>query len=63
MSPSRLTLDVPEAAARLGVSKRHLYGLIERGEFPAIKLGRRRVVPIVALDEILARATGERAAS
>ncbi|MEV8392659.1 MULTISPECIES: DNA-binding protein [unclassified Streptomyces] len=28
------TVDVPQAAAALGVSKSHLYGLVKRGEAP-----------------------------
>jgi excisionase family DNA binding protein len=37
----RKTLTVEEAAQLLGVSDRHLYELIRRGEFsPALRLGR-----------------------
>lgn len=46
----RLVYSVPEAAEALGVSAWLAYRLIARGELPAIRLGRRVVVPKIALD-------------
>lgn len=41
----RLTLSIPEAAARLGISRDLAYSLAKRGELPgAIRLGKKRVV-------------------
>lgn len=57
MSGERLTMTVPEAAAALGVSPRHLYDLVRSDEFPAVKLGRRIIIPRSAVDEVLATAT------
>ena len=52
-SPGRLTWTVEEAAAALGVSRAFAYDAIRRGEIPAIKIGRRILVPRSALDRLL----------
>ncbi len=52
----RLTLTVTEAAELLGISSDLAYELIGRGELPALRLGRRIVVPRVALEAIVERA-------
>ena len=41
----RLTVDVPTAARLLGVSRNTLYEAIRLREFPAIRVGRRILVP------------------
>lgn len=41
----RLTLDVPEAGALLGLSRNSSYAAAKRGDFPVIFVGRRRKVP------------------
>lgn len=50
------TLTVAEAASVLGVSKSTAYELARTGALPAIRLGRRIVVPIRALESLLAAA-------
>jgi excisionase family DNA binding protein len=50
------TITIKEAAAVLGIKPSHAYELARRGEIPVLRLGRRVVVPRVALDELLARA-------
>jgi excisionase family DNA binding protein len=47
--------SVNEAAARLGISPWLAYRLIERGELPHVRLGRRIVVPDRALDDWMNR--------
>jgi excisionase family DNA binding protein len=49
----RLALTVTEAAGLLGISRALAYELVARGELPSIRLGRRLVVPKVALLEML----------
>jgi excisionase family DNA binding protein len=49
----RLVLTVPEAAEALGVSPRSYYAAAARGEVPAIRIGRRLVVPGAALARLL----------
>jgi excisionase family DNA binding protein len=49
----RLALTVTEAAGLLGISRALAYELVARHELPSIRLGRRLVVPKVALLEML----------
>lgn len=50
-----LAVNVREAARRLGVSPRTVATLISRGELVSRKIGRRRVIPIDALEKFLRR--------
>jgi excisionase family DNA binding protein len=52
----QLVFSVEEAAALLGISRAFGYQLVARGELPALRLGRRIVVPRFAIDELLERA-------
>jgi excisionase family DNA binding protein len=49
----RLTVTVEEAGELLGISRSLAYELVHRGELPSLRLGRRLVVPIRALEELL----------
>lgn len=51
--PKRETLTVDEAAAVLGISRRHAYASIARNELPHVRIGDRIVVPRDALSELL----------
>jgi len=51
----RLALSVEEAGALLGISRDLAYDLVARHELPAVRLGRRLVVPRRALEEVLLR--------
>jgi excisionase family DNA binding protein len=55
--PRRLAVSVTEAAALLGISRGLAYELVHRGELPVIQLGRRLVVPLVALERLVAAAS------
>jgi excisionase family DNA binding protein len=48
-SPQPLTITVTEAAKRLGIGKNQCYEAVHRGELPAIKIGKRILVPLKAL--------------
>jgi excisionase family DNA binding protein len=50
----RLTLTVEEAATLLGISRAFAYEAVTRGEVPSIRIGRRILVPKVALERLLA---------
>ncbi len=50
-----LAVNMAEAARRLGVSPRTVATLVARKELPSRKIGRRRVIPIRALEEFLRR--------
>ncbi|MDA8331672.1 MAG: helix-turn-helix domain-containing protein [Candidatus Dormibacteraeota bacterium] len=47
----KLLLNVDEAAHVLGCRRTYLYGMIQRGELPVVKLGRLTRVPAAALEE------------
>jgi excisionase family DNA binding protein len=46
----RLTLTVDETAKQLGIGRSQAYAGIRNGEIPAIKIGKRYLVPIAALE-------------
>jgi excisionase family DNA binding protein len=48
-SNERLVYTVTEAGELLGISRAFAYELVARGELPVIRLGRRLLVPRVAL--------------
>ena len=41
---AELTYNITEAAAALGVSRRTMYDLINREDFPTLKVGSRRLI-------------------
>ena len=49
----RLVFTVVEAAYLLNISRAFAYELVARGELPAIRLGRRIVIPRVGLEKLL----------
>jgi excisionase family DNA binding protein len=49
----RLTISVEEAGRLLGISRGLAYMLVNRGDIPSVRLGRRIVVPRRALDRLL----------
>ncbi len=48
-----LAVGVPEAARRLGLSSRTVATLIARRELPSRKVGRRRIIPVAALEAFI----------
>lgn len=49
----RLALSVAETAAYLGVHPSFVRRLIEQGRLPSVRLGRRVLVPVEGLNEVL----------
>ena len=49
----RLTLTLPEVAKALGISRGLVYQLAKEGRLPVIRLGKRLLVPKVALSRLL----------
>lgn len=41
----KLTLTVSDIQQALGIGKNHAYELVNRADFPAIRLGRKIIVP------------------
>jgi excisionase family DNA binding protein len=52
-SPERKTITVTEAAKLLGIGKNQAYEAARRGEIPVIRIGRRILVPVAALERLL----------
>jgi len=46
-------LTVEEAAAMLRISRQSAYQAVHNGELPTVKIGRRMLVPRVALERML----------
>jgi excisionase family DNA binding protein len=57
--PRRLTLTVAEAGQMLGVSRSYAYELVRQGALPCMRLGRRIVIPVRALDALIDRVVAE----
>lgn len=53
MRRERLAMSVEEAAETLGISRSLAYELARRGELPCLRLGRRLVVPVEALETMV----------
>ena len=47
------TLSVPEAAKALGIGRSAAYEAARTGQLPTIKIGKRILVPVVALERML----------
>ena len=56
MRGERLTMSVEEAGETLGISRSLAYDLVRRGELPSLRLGRRLVVPVRALEALVEQA-------
>ena len=52
----RMAVSLEEARQALGVSRTLIYRMADDGRLPTIRLGRRRLVPIRKLEEMLAEA-------
>lgn len=52
----RLTLTVPEAARKLGIGKNAAYEAARVGMIPSIRIGKRVLIPVAALERMLSRA-------
>ena len=56
--PDKPTFSVTEAAAILGVSRDTVYQCVSTGEIPALRLGRRLLIPRAALARMLRGSQG-----
>jgi len=52
-SEAKLTMSVSEAAKKLGVARNSLYEGVKRGEVPYVRIGKRILIPIAALEKKL----------
>ena len=52
----QLTMTVEEAARALGINRNSAYEAARNGELPAIRIGRRLLVPKIAFERMLENA-------
>ena len=57
--PQRLTLTVEEAGQILGGSRSYAHELVRQGALPCMRLGRRIVIAVPALDALIDRVVAE----
>ena len=50
---TRLVYQIAEVAAMLGLSRNAAYQAVQRGEIPAIRIGKRLLVPKASLFKLL----------
>jgi excisionase family DNA binding protein len=55
LTPTRVLLTVDEAAHALSLGRTYTYDLVMRREIASIKIGRKRLVPVTALQEFVNR--------
>jgi excisionase family DNA binding protein len=55
-----VAVGLSEAARRLGLSTRTVATLVLRNELPSRKVGRRRIIPVLALEAFVRSDHGER---
>jgi excisionase family DNA binding protein len=55
MQSDAVAIDILEAAKRLSLSPRTVATLVARGELQSRKIGRRRIIPVTALEAFLRR--------
>jgi excisionase family DNA binding protein len=55
------TYTVPEAAEALGIGRNAAYEAARTGQLPTIRIGKRILVPLVALERLLDLEQSERA--
>ena len=53
----KVVLTVEECAKYLGISRPQAYLGVHRGEIPSIRVGKRILIPVVALEKMLANAS------
>lgn len=53
--PAKVLLTVEEVAEAMGLGRTYVYELVMRREIRSIKLGRKRRIPVTALDEFVDR--------
>lgn len=57
----RLTMSVCEMAQQLGISKPIAYELARQEGFPALRIGKRVIIPVLAFQEWLTKSADTRA--
>ncbi|HWA67424.1 MAG TPA: helix-turn-helix domain-containing protein [Mycobacteriales bacterium] len=58
--PERLTMTVEEAAQVLGISRNSAFRAVRSGELPAVRIGRRLLIPLAQVTALLGAEPRER---
>jgi excisionase family DNA binding protein len=58
MQMEKMTLSVPEAGQLLGIGRTTAYDAARAGQIPTVKIGKRLLVPVAALERLLAVEVG-----
>jgi len=58
MPTERQTLKIEEAAKILGISRNTAYDAVKTGQLPTIKIGKRLLVPRIAIERMLSDNAG-----
>ena len=53
MEERRMTFTIKETARLLGIGRQLAYDRVKTGEIPVLKIGRRLLVPRIALEKML----------
>jgi excisionase family DNA binding protein len=56
MTDKRLTMTIPQAAKAIGIGRNQGYEAARLGQIPTIKIGKRLLVPVAALENKLLNA-------
>jgi excisionase family DNA binding protein len=56
---ARRVVRVTEVAHQLSMSRSAIYGLMEKGLLPFVKIGKSRRVPLDAVEKLVREGTGE----
>jgi excisionase family DNA binding protein len=58
-SDGGLMLSVEEAAAQLGIGRSLAYEAVRTGQIPSVRIGRRLLIPKLALERFMTTGSGE----
>ena len=56
---TKRTYSIPKTAKELGIGRSAAYEAARTGEIPTIKIGKRILVPVAALERMLAQASND----
>jgi excisionase family DNA binding protein len=61
--PEPLFVSVKDGARRVGIGRDAMYGLVKSGRIPSLAVGRKRLIPVAALErfaeDVMSESAGE----
>lgn len=52
-TPRPVSVSIETAGDMIGISRRAVYGLLERGELRSLHVGRRRLIPVDSIEALV----------